>query len=196
MEEIWNILNRHQLTANQFHLLWSMKEEMGTPHMNVSLELRNLKNKGGWVLENGKPSPKALKLVKEIEGFLKVRKKKTNKAIMGNDFEEKMKAYNNLWPKKRLPSGKAARSAIRNLESGFRWLFENYEITWEQIYEATNYYLDDREKVNWEYTMTSQYFVRKQRTDKSWHSELADVCQLIEDGGDAPDEGHFTEKVF
>jgi hypothetical protein len=196
MEEIWDILNRHKLTANQFHLLWSMKEALGTPHMNVSLELRNLKNKGGWILENGKPSPKALKLITEIEGFLKVRKKKTNKAIMGNDFEEKMKTYNNLWPKKRLPSGKAARSAIRNLESGFRWLFENYEITWEQIYKATNYYLDDREKVNWEYTMTSQYFVRKQRSDKSWHSELADVCQLIEDGGDAPDQGHFKEKVF
>jgi hypothetical protein len=196
MEEIWKILNRHQLTANQFHLLWSMKEEVGTPHMNVSLELRNLKNKGGWILENGKPSPKALKLVKELEGFLKVKRKKTSTAIMGIGFEKNIESYNNQWPKRRLPSGKAARSALNNLEPAFRWFFEHNNYTWEQIAQATAYYLDDREKENWEYTMTSQYFVRKQRVDKTWHSELADICQLIEDGGDAPDSPHFTEKVF
>ena len=196
MEEIWNILNRQQLTANQFHLLWSMREGVGTPHLNVSLELRNLNNKGGWILDNGKLSAKSLKLLKEIEGFMKVTRKKTNAVIMGKGFEGKIVAYNNLWPKMRLPSGKAAKSAISNLEPAFRWFFENHEFTWEQVMIATAYYLDDKEKNNWDYTRTSQYFIRKQLTDKSWHSELADVCQLVEDGGDAPEGAHFTEKVF
>ena len=196
MEEIWKILNRHQLTANQFHLLWSIKEAVGTPHINVSLELRNLKNKGGWLLDNGNLSAKSLKLLKEIEGFMKVTRKKTSNAIMGQGFEGKMKAYNELWPKRRLPSGKAAKSAISNLEPAFRWFFENHEFTWDQIMAATAYYLDDRENNDWEYTRTSQYFIRKQGTDKSWQSELADICQLIEDGGDVPDAPHFTEKVF
>ena len=196
MEEIWNILNRYQLTANQFHLLWSIKEAVGTPHINVSLELRNLKNKGGWLLDNGNLSAKSLKLLKEIEGFMKVTRKKTSNAIMGQGFEGQMKAYNELWPKRRLSSGKAAKSAISNLEPAFRWFFENHEFTWDQIMAATAYYLDDRENNDWEYTRTSQYFIRKQGTDKSWQSELADICQLIEDGGDVPDAPHFTEKVF
>jgi len=196
MEEIWKILNRNSLTANQFHLLWSMRESVGTPHMNISLELRNLTNKGGWLLDSGGLSAKSLKLIKEIEGFMKVTRKKTSTVIMGQGFEGQMKAYNEIWPKRRLPSGKAAKSAISNLEPAFRWFFENHDFTWEQIMAATAYYLDDRENNNWEYTRTSQYFIRKQGTDKSWQSELADLCQLIEDGGDAPDAPHFTEKVF
>jgi hypothetical protein len=37
--------------------------------------------------------------------------------------------------------------------------------------------------------------IAKQTTDKSWSSELADYCQLIEDG-EEHDTGHFSENVF
>jgi len=195
MEEMWKMLIRHDLTPNQFYLLYSIRESVTTPTLNAALELRSLKGKG-WILENGELSGKAQRIVKEVEGFFKRAQKKSNEIIMGNDFEKKIALYNNLWPKMRLPSGKAARSGLKNLEPGFRWFFENYEFTWEQVLEATNYYLDDRERENWNYTKTSQYFVRKQQTDKSWQSELADVCQLIADGAHEGKGGHFKENVF
>lgn len=195
MDEMWEMLIRHELTPDQFYVMHSIREKVTTPYVNTSKEYKLLKNKG-WILENGKLTAKAQRVIKEVEGFFKRAKKKTSKAVMGNDFEDKIKAYNDEWPKMKLPSGKAARSAIRNLEGPFRWFFQNYEFTWEQVIYATKYYLDEKEKVKWEYTRTSQYFIRKQNTDKSWQSELADYCQLIEDGGHLNKDTIFTEKVF
>lgn len=195
MDEMWKMLIRYELTPNQFYVLWAIREKVTTPLVNTAQELRSLKTKG-WILDNGDLSVKAKRVTKEIEGFFKRAKKKTNAAVMGDDFREQIKKYNDMWPKMRLPTGKAARSAIGNLEPAFRWFFENYEFTWEQVMRATAYYLDEKEADNWNFTRTSQYFIRKQNTDKTWASELADYCQLIEDGGDQSDDTHFSEKVF
>lgn len=195
MEEMWRILIRNDLTPNQFYLLYSIKESVTTPLINTSLELRQLKHKG-WILEDGKMSDRGEKLVKQISGFFRKAKKKSNKIVMGDDFEKQMDKYSLLWPKMRLPSGKAARSANSNLEPGFRWFFDNHDFTWKQILKATAYYLDQKERENWAYTCTSQYFVRKQNIDKSWKSELADFCQLVADGGDEEQGTHFKENVF
>lgn len=196
MDELWKMLIRHDLTPNQFYLLYSIREAETTPLLNTALELRVLKSKGGWFLENGSLSAKAEKLIKEVEGYFKREQKRTNKIIMGPDFSERIAKYNALWPKMRLPSGKAARAAVGNLEPAFRWFFENYNYSWEQIMVATALYLDEKEAEKWEYTRNSQYFVRKQNNDKSWGSDLADYCQLIEDGGHKSAGNHFSENVF
>jgi len=41
----------------------------------------------------------------------------------------------------------------------------------------------------------SQYFIRKQNTDKSWDSELANYCEIIINGEDLEDAPHFSDKV-
>ena len=192
---MWKMLIRYELTPNQFYLLYGIRESITTPLINTSQELRTLKN-NGWVLEDNRLSQKSTRVVKEIEGFFKRAQKKTDIAVMGNSYEDNITKYNDLWPKIKLPSNKAARSAKGNLKAPLRWFFENFEFTWEQVMKATAYYLDEKEKDSWNYCRTSQYFIRKQNTDKSWASELADYCQLIEDGGDSPQESHFTEKVF
>jgi hypothetical protein len=175
--------------------MYSIRESITTPLVNTAQEVRSLKAKG-YVLEDGKLSAKAKRVIKEVEGFFKRAKKKTSASLMGDNFKDMIKKYNDMWPKMRLPTGKAARSAIGNLEPAFRWFFENHEFTWEQIIKATAYYLDEKEADNWSYTRTSQYFIRKQNTDKTWASELADYCQLIEDGGHKDQGSHFSEKVF
>lgn len=195
MEQMWNMLIRNGLTPNQFYVLYSIRERETTPLVNTALEYRTLKLKG-WVLESGELTTKALRVIKEVEGFFKKAKKKSSKILMGDDFEDKINAYNDLWPKRKLPSGKPARSAIGNLEDPFRWFFDKYNFTWEQVLTATVHYLNEKELANWEYTRTSQYFIRKQLTDKSWSSELADCCQFIEDGGEVNNRGHFKEKVW
>ena len=52
------------------------------------------------------------------------------------------------------------------------------------------------EEKRWAFCRTSQYFIRKQATDKTWSSDLADYCQLIEDGGHKSQGDHFSEKVY
>lgn len=195
MEQMWKMLILYQLTPNQFYVLYSIREKETTPLVNSAMEFRALKQKG-YILENGDLSVKAQRIVKQVEGFFKRAKKKTSKVLMGANFSEQIDAYNELWPKMRLPSKKAARSAKGNLESPFRWFFENFDFTWEQIMKATAFYLDEKETANWEYCRTSQYFIRKQSPDKTWSSELADYCQLIEDGGHKSQGDHFSEKVY
>lgn len=195
MKEMFNILIRHNLTPNQFYYLWSIKESVTTPKINNSLEHRVLKRQG-WIDDNNKLTDKSFQILKNIEGFFKAKVKKTSDQILGNNYDAMLEKYNNLFPKRRLPSGKSARSAKGNLEPAFRWFFQNYNYDWETILKATAMYLDERELANWNFTQNSQYFVRKQNTDKTWASSLADFCMQIEDGLDTDNKNHFSEKVF
>ena len=166
MEEMFKILIRNNLPPNRFYMLWSVKEGVTAPLINAELEYKILK-RDGWILEDGKISAEGKRVIKQAEAYFKVKKKKTSTQLMGNNFEENIKKYNELFPKIKFPSGKAARSALGNLESAFRWFFQNYEYDWDLIFKATNVYLDEREAENWNYSRNSQYFVRKQNADKT-----------------------------
>jgi CMP-N-acetylneuraminic acid synthetase len=48
------------------------------------------------------------------------------------------------------------------------------------IFKATKKYIYDYSLKNYEYMRTSQYFIRKQNTDKTYDSELADYCNMID----------------
>jgi hypothetical protein len=195
MNEMYKILIRHKLTPNQFYLLWAIREKLTTPLINTDLELRRLKREG-YLLEDNSLTADSKRIVKEVEAYFKVSKKKTSGQLMGTDFAENMKTYNECYPNIKLPSGQAARSAMGNLEPAFRWFFINYEFSWETIIKATNLYLDERERENWNYTRKSQYFVRKQNPDKSWDSLLADFCMQVENGTQDPSNKSFPEKVY
>jgi hypothetical protein len=138
----------------------------------------------------------ASETLKEIEGFFKKRKKKSDKVVMGESAEENIIIYNEIFPKIRLDTGRNARSSIINVKPGLRWFFDNHDFTWEEIHTAARAYVADRELNNNKFFTCSQYFVRKQQTDKTWVSLLADWCQSVRDGLDGPDENHFKEKVF
>ena len=195
MEEMMNMLIRHKLTPNQFYLMWAIEDGVTTPLINVKLEIRNLKNKG-YMLDDGKLTDKAKRIVKEIDGFFKRKKKKTDKAIMGDDFEQNITIYNELFPKKKLNTGKYARSSEKNLAVAFRWFFDNYDYDWATVHKAAELYCIDREDVSWQYTINNTYFIRKGEQDKSWKSELSNWCQGVMDGSDEPPESHFKENVF
>jgi hypothetical protein len=57
----------------------------------------------------------------------------------------------NIFPNKKLSSGKYARVPSKNLENAFRWFFENYEYNWETIFLATQKYIYEYESKNYEY---------------------------------------------
>tara|TARA_Y100000361_G_scaffold45498_1_gene39351 strand:+ start:4222 stop:4809 length:588 start_codon:yes stop_codon:yes gene_type:complete len=194
MLDIFNLLKKYNLTPNQFYLLYSMKYKIKTDNfINISLELKRLKN-DKWVKEDNKMADKAMLVVDQVESFFKVQKKRTSTALMGPDCIKKIKEYSEIFPKFKLPSGKYARTNIKTLEAGFRWFFSNFDYKWETILKATKIYVEEYEMNNYKYMRTSQYFVRKQMTDKSYESPLADYCEAILNGVEEQ-KNHFKEKV-
>ena len=192
---MFNILIRNKLTPNRFYVLWAINQKVTTPLVNTEAELRVLK-RDGWLLENLTLSVSSKTIIREIESHFKIIRKKSSTQLMGDDFVDNIKKFNEIYPNRKLPSGQAARSAVSNLESGFRWFFANHEFTWDIVIQATTQYIKERELDNWKFTRKSQYFVRKQNVDKSWDSLLADFCTHIESGGQNHDTNHFKEKVF
>ena len=194
MLDIFNLLKKYKLTPNQFYLLYSMKYKIKTENfINISLELKRLKN-DKWIKEDNKMTDKAMLVVEQVESFFKVQKKRTSTVLMGPDCIEKIKEYSEIFPKFKLPSGKYARTNIKTLEAGFRWFFSNFDYKWETILKATKIYVEEYEMNNYKYMKTSQYFVRKQMTDKSYESPLADYCEAILNGVEEQ-KNHFKEKV-
>jgi hypothetical protein len=114
---------------------------------------------------------------------------------MGELFLDNIITYNEIFPNKKLTSGKYARVNPKTLENAFRWFFETYDYNWETILKATEKYVDDYEIRRYEYMRTSQYFIRKQNTDKTWDSDLATYCDLVNNG---PEEetNYFKERVI
>jgi hypothetical protein len=194
MKEIYDIMIKNDITPNQVYLLYSIDENISSPLINVALELRNLKKKG-FVDGNNKLKNKGQKLLDNLKSFYEVKKEKTNKIILGDNFIENIEIYRELFPSGRLPSKKPARSSPKNLEVAFRWFFKNFTYDWKTIIQATAMYVDEYETNNYMYMQTSQYFIRKQAADKSWNSTLSDYCEIIISGGDTLEGKHFSENV-
>lgn len=194
MDEIFNTLIKNQITPNQLYILHCLKNKT-VPHLsiNISLEIERLKN-GKWVDEDNSITAKSVALIDSLDAYFRKSKKKSNEDIIGVDYISKIRAYVELFPKGKLPSGKPARSNPKNLETSFRWFFETFDYDWETVYAATKMYLDEFERNNFKYMRTSQYFVRKQNQDKSFDSELANYCEQYL-SGDVTDNTHFSENV-
>lgn len=127
---------------------------------------------------------------------------KLGNALLTKLFSEKpqrildpndIKKYNELFPSRKLPSGKLARVNINNLIPAFRWFVDNFEYDWSTIMKATEKYVSEYALKGYKYMQTSQYFIRKQQSDRTWSSELANYCQLLTDGED--EDFHFKENV-
>ena len=180
MEEIFNKLTKEELTPNSFYVLYCIKNSI-KPHnfVNSSLAVARLKQ-DGWLDENLQLTDKSIIFTTEIDGYFKKAKKKTTKDLLGDNFTNNIKIYVEIFPNRKLSSGKYARVNPKNLENSFRWFFENYDYDWDMIFKATKKYIYDYSLKNYEYMRTSQYFIRKQNTDKTYDSELADYCNMID----------------
>jgi hypothetical protein len=180
MEEIFNKLIEKELTPNSFYVLHCIKNST-KPHNFVSSSLAVTKLKQeGWLEENLQLTSKSIIFITEIDSFFKRAKKKTTKDLLGDNFTNNINIYVEIFPNRKLSSGKYARVNPKNLENSFRWFFENYDYDWDMIFKATKKYIYDYSLKNYDYMRTSQYFIRKQNADKTWESELADYCNMID----------------
>ena len=180
MTEIFKRLVEEKITPNAYYVLDCIREKVKPNNfVNASLECSRLQS-DGWLTKDLQLTSKSLIFIEEISGYFKKSKKKTSKDLMGAGFLQKIQEYVNIFPNRKLSSGKYARTTPKNLEVGFRWFFENYDYDWDMIFKATKKYIYDYSLKNYEYMRTSQYFIRKQNTDKTYDSELADYCNMID----------------
>jgi hypothetical protein len=194
MEEIFNKLLQEQITPNGLYVLYCIKNKIKcSDSINFNIEVLRLKS-GNYLTESLELSGNSLKFIEEIDGYFKKSKKKTSKNLMGDDFLDNIKVYNELFPKGKLPSGVPARVNVKGLENAFRWFFENFSYSWETVLKATDKYVDEYSMNRYNYMRNSQYFVRKQNTDKTWDSTLATYCDMIE-ADDYEEPNYFKENI-
>ena len=182
MQEVFDKLSKIGLSPNSFYVLYCMYTKV-IPSKFVNDLTENLEFSGN-----------SLKFIQEIEGYFKKSKKKTSKTLMGDEFLENIKTYNECFPATKLPSGVYARVNVKSLENAFRWFFEEFDYSWEVVIQATEKYVEEYSINRYNYMRNSQYFIRKQNTDKTWDSTLATYCDMIsQDDYEAP--VFFKEKI-
>ena len=194
MQEVFLKIINAGLTPNAFYILYCVYTKVKPDKsVNAALEIARLKA-SNFLSEDLELSENSLKFIQEIEGYFKKSKKKTSKTLMGEEFLENIKTYNECFPATKIPSGVYARVNIKSLENAFRWFFQEFDYSWEVVIQATEKYVEEYAINRYNYMRNSQYFVRKQNTDKTWDSTLATCCDMItQDDYEAP--VFFKEKI-
>jgi len=173
--------------------LYCRRENLSPIYINIHQELRVLES-AGFINSEQVLQPKAMSLVAKVESFFKIHKKKTGSQLMGKEFQDNIIKYNETFPSKMAGSKKYMRSNIKSVETNFRWFFETYQYTWEQILTATEKYIGQQLRENYKYTRTSMYYIKKQEKG-TIVSDLADWCEMVISGVDENNNGTFSEKV-
>ena len=184
--QLWNPCRIHNVTPNQLYFLDCCRSRISPGTLiNVQAETSICVAKG-LIKEDGTLTEKAIIILDEMEMYLVKQKKKVATEVLGDDFLEKVKEYREIFPAQRLPHGQVARQSVQELKDKFVWFFKTYpEYTWDQVLDATDYYIFTKEREHFAYTATSSHFIKK--TDiksREISSKLADYCQIIAENPD------------
>jgi hypothetical protein len=146
--------------------------------------------------ENKKISEYGVKIIESIDELFIAKKKIKLDELMGVDYSEQIDAYIQLFPSTKLPNGKYARGNKKNIETNFKWFFENYNYSWNVIHEATAMYVEEYRAKNYIYMRTALYFIRKDDGTRTVHSDLADYCDKIVNNESYTKEKYFKTKIL
>jgi hypothetical protein len=130
---------------------------------------------------------KGLHLLKESEDILIRNKRIKKNEVPFEDWQEKIIAYNNLFPKgKKEGSSVSFRTNPKELYDKFKWFFQEYpEYDWDLVLHATAKYAATFEESNdYTYMQTSKYFIKKDDKNKVTTSTLSTHCYNIAEGND------------
>lgn len=127
----------------------------------------------GWVHENVL-TQKSKDLLKKIEALFRAVAKSLPSDVLGEDYKERLKEYNEIFPKGKIPNGSPARTSATALVDKMVWAFENIEgLTWDKVYSVTKAYVDDFRTRNYEFMRTSGHFIKKEDKNRNVTSDLA-----------------------
>jgi hypothetical protein len=195
MWELFQKILKANLTPNQSLILFGMKQ--GISLKQTTQQDKDTLVEEGYLVKKDNlytMTPQAKLLIVQLDNYFIKAKKKTDSQLMGKNFVDKINNYREIFPAKKLPSGKPARNNVKALGEAFRWFFETYDHTWEEVHKATRMYVNEYRDADYMYMQTSQYFICKQDKHRVKHSTLADYCDMIIEGVSTEDD-HFKEKV-
>ena len=197
MLELFQKILKDKLTPNQLLLLYGIKNSISFPVEHKQEDAKKLVELGLVIYKKPKLtiSAKGKNICTKYNQFFKLSKKRTTAQLLGDGYVEMLGIYREAFPAGKLPSGKPGRQNVKTLENSFRWFFETYEYSWEEVVHATVMYLSEYKEKDYMYMKTSQYFICKQDKHKVKHSELADYCDMVRDGVTLETREHFKDKV-
>jgi hypothetical protein len=178
----WNTLIKWNISPNQIYLLDCYRSKI-KPSKIINEEGERLVCQAKDLLDgNNNLTNKASIILDEYETFLVKAKKVVASQVLGEDMNERIKEYREIFPPKRLPSGQLARQSVQELKDKFVWFFKTYpEYDWDLVLDATDYYNEIFSKKDYVYMATSSNFIKKTEITKEVSSKLADYCQQIID---------------
>ena len=195
MWELFQKILQANLTPNQTLILFGIKQGVSLPNTTDKEKHELVLNGYLEKKDNQYIMTQNAKLIcVKLDNYFIKAKKKTDIQLMGKNFVDSINTYREVFPAKKLPSGKPARNNVKALGEAFRWFFETYDYTWEDIMKATKMYVNEYRDAQYMYMQTSQYFVCKQDKHRVKHSTLADYCDMILEGVSTEDD-HFKENV-
>lgn len=179
----WSPLIKWNVSPNQIYFLDCCRHKIRISNIiNEDAEYLVCQSKG-LITEDGNLTNKGAMILDEYEMFTVKTKKKVASEVLGPDMNERIKEYREIFPAKRLPSGELARQSVTELKDKFVWFFKTYpEYDWDLILDAADEYNKTFKMKNYQYMVTSSYFIKKTNTQtKEVTSKLADYCQQILD---------------
>lgn len=187
MHHLWQSLIKYQVSPNLIYFLDCCRSRIKPHDLVDQYALREEAIKRKLLNEaDNQLTIKALSILEEFESLIVKSKKKVEKEVLGEEFIKKVEMYRNIFPAKRLPSNELARQSVQELTQKFVWFFKTFpEYNWEIVLDAADYYVYVKERENYQYMVTSSYFIGK--TDprtRAWKSLLADHCQMITENPD------------
>ena len=195
MWELFQKILKANLTPNQTLILFGIKQGVSLP--NTTDEEKQELVLNGYLEKQGNQyimTQSAKLICVRLDNYFIKAKKKTDIQLMGKNHIDSINKYREVFPAKKLPSGKPARNNVKALGEAFRWFFETYDYTWLDVMKATKMYVNEYRDAEYMYMQTSQYFICKQDKHRVKHSTLADYCDMILEGVSTEDD-HFKENV-
>jgi len=159
MWKLFQILLSQGITPDHCAVLFSIKEKITFPFLNNAQSLQWLINNNYIIHEEDNVytiTEHGQKLIDNLDNQFVKANKKTNVQAMSKDFLFKIETYRSIFPSGKLPSGKPARQNIKTLTDSFRWFFDNYNFTWDEIIAATKMYVNEYSVNDYNYMQTSQ----------------------------------------
>jgi hypothetical protein len=186
-------LKKEKLSISGYVLIHKIYngEEVDEKHLEKLNPIYFEKTEIGPVLTDA-----AQKILIRIDDLFATKKNIKLDELLGNDYHEMVQKYNEIFPKEKLPSGSYARTNVKNLETNFKWFFQEYNYSWEIILGATDMYVKKYRLDSYKFMKTSMYFIRKQNAQGMVVSELGNWCEMFLKREDYREPVAHKEKVL
>lgn len=193
MEQLFQLCLKYQITPNQLYLIHFFKRRVNPPHINVDAELFICKQKN-LLTTDGRVSYLGETILNEADQLFKKAKKKLASEVLGNEYQEKIKQYRELFPAgKNIHTNYAHRQPLEQITPKFVWFFNKYpDYTWELVLKVTKKHIDDCAANEYKYLGKCDLFIQRKDgvTDRSTLAELCDA--YLEEGEQQVTDNFYT----